>query len=196
MFSGLASDTTLLKIRAKNSDARVYCVQKTFLAVVSTELAEDCCCQQPSELDIGQEALHIFLAWLISRDLSGVTISQEPLAQAWNFGAQYDIPEFQDAVMHQLMPCLREDHVDPDAVIEAYAADERDTKLQRAFIAQIAIDMRRRDEYRWERSTFIDHDMEELQGFYLDVIEALRESDGNTRLNITDYLYRDQDDTE
>lgn len=98
--------------------------------------------------------------------------------------------------MHQLMPCLREDHVDPDAVIEAYAADERDTKLQRAFIAQIAIDMRRRDEYRWERSTFIDHDMEELQGFYLDVIEALRESDGNTRLNITDYLYRDQDDTE
>jgi hypothetical protein len=166
-------------------------VQKTFLASVSTKLAKHCC-QKSSELDTSQEALRIFLAWLIYRDLNEVTNTQKSLAQAWNFGAQYDIPNFQVAVMHLLVLCLHEDHVDPGAVIEAYAVVERDTKLQRAFVAQIAIDMRRGDVYAWERPTFTDNSMEMVLGFYLDLTDALREADQEAVLEISDFLFEQQ----
>ena len=172
-------------------------MQKTFLDGVSTKLAEHCC-QQSSKLETSQEALHISLAWLIFRKLYGVTVTQKSLAQAWNLGAQYEIPDFQDAVMHLLVLCLHEDHVDPDAVTEAYATVERDTKLQRAFIAQLTIDMRRGDVYAWERPTFTDNCMEMVPGFYLDLTDALRKSDRDAELKIGDFLLKQQveDDTE
>jgi hypothetical protein len=165
------------------------------LAGISTTLAEYCC-QQSSKLDISQEALHIFLAWLISRDLGSVTITQESLAQAWNFGVEYDIPDFQDAIMHRLVTCLREDNVDPDAVIEAYEADERDTKSQRAFIAQLAIDMRRGDVCSWDRTTFTENCLEDVPGFYLDLTEAMCGAKHGDKLVVGDFLVKQQDDTE
>lgn len=95
--------------------------------------------------------------------------------------------------MHCLVPCLYEDHVDPDAVIEAYVVDERGTKLQRAFIAQLAIDMRRRDEFAWDRTIFTDNCLEDVQGFLLDLTDAM--ADDKVKLVTSDYLLKPQDDT-
>lgn len=164
-------------------------MQKTCLAGVSTRLAEYCC-QQISELSISQEALHIFLAWLISRDLNKVTITRESLAEARNLGAQYNIPDSQDAVMHKLVPFLRDDCVDPDAVIKAYENGETDTKLQRALTAQPAIDMRRGNGYKWIRSNLKKSDMQDVPGFYLDLTNALREADQDAELEIGDFLFK------
>jgi len=97
--------------------------------------------------------------------------------------------------MNQLVPCLCEDYVCPGAVIEAYATDERGTKLQGAFIAQLAIDMRRMVEYTWERPTFTDNGMEGVPGFYLDLTDALRDADRDDVLKISDFLFKVHDDT-
>jgi hypothetical protein len=133
-------------------------VQKTFLAGASATLAEHCCSQQPTRLGLSEKALRIFLAWLISGDLDEVANCQMSLAQAWDFGEQYGIPQFQDDVMRQLVPCLGDEEVDQSAVVEAYAVEERDTMLKCAFITQLAGDMRRGGIRAWSRATFaINH---------------------------------------
>jgi hypothetical protein len=165
-------------------------VPKTFLAGVSTELAKSCH-QQPAKLNVSEDALRIFLAWLISRDLDEVTSCQTSLAQAWNFGELYDIPLFQDAVMHQLVPWLTEEKVGPRAVVEAYAVTERGTKLQRVFITQLARDMRSGGAYAWDRTIFTEHHLEEVPGFFLDLTDAMCETDGKASLVVSDYTFND-----
>lgn len=195
------SDAEPLKIQAKEPNAVVYQVQKTLLASVSTKLAEDCR-QQPAKLNVSEEALYIFLAWLLSRrnideiDEVGSSSSQLSLAQAWNFGAQYDMPDFQDALMHYVVSLLSSDYVEPDAVAEAYATTERGTKLQRVFIAQLAIDVRRGGSHVWPRETFIEYRLELVTGFYLNLTDALREVDGNAGLTTSDFLLTPRDNTQ
>ena len=186
------SGVKLLQIQAYGCDAQVYYVQKTFLASVSPKLAEHCH-QQPTNLDISKVALHIFLTWLITRDNDGIKEvggSQMALAQAWNFGAQYDMPDFQDAVMRQLVCCLSAvDYVSPDAAREAYATIACGTRLQRALIAQLAIDMRRSD-HAWPRNYFTDHCLQGVPEFLLDLTEAMREADSQSHLKVNDFLYK------
>lgn len=195
--SDLTSNAKPLMIQAIESNAQVYYVQKTFLASVSTKLAERCC-QQPTKLAISEEALCIFLAWLISRnadEIDELGSSQVSLAQAWNFGAQYDMPGFQDAVMHQLASCLSGDSVSPDAVVVAYATTRRGTKLQSAFIAQLAIDMRRGGAHAWDRTTFTDYRLEEVMGFFLDLTDAMCDAEGNAGIRTNDFLFTPCNDT-
>jgi len=90
--------------------------------------------------------------------------------------------------MHKLVFCLGNEHFSPHAVAEAYAAIERGTKLQRAFVAQLAIDMRRGETYAWERATFTKHRLEEVLGFHLDLTEAMREADHDAGLKAKDFL--------
>jgi hypothetical protein len=92
-------------------------------------------------------------------------------SQTWNFGAKYDIPAFQDAVMHRVVSYLKDDIVEPDTVLEAYGVAERGTLLQTAFIMQLAYDMREGSATAWPRETFIKHGLEKVPDLYLDLTE-------------------------
>lgn len=188
------SDAKPLTIRAKESDSLVYHVQKAFLAGVSVKLAEHCS-QQPAKLDVNEDAFRIFLTWLMLRNLDDVGSCQVNLAQAWNFGAQYEMPDFQDAVMHELVDYLNTDPLSPLAMVEAYEVTERGTKLQRAFIAQLAIDMCREGAHASDSADFTENRLEKVTGFKSDITEALYEADGNAGLNISDFLLKLQNYT-
>jgi hypothetical protein len=66
---------------------------------------------------------------------------QTQLAQAWNFGAEYEMPAFQDKVMRKLVKLLGTQRVRPSAVVEAYRPRERGSLLQKAFVQHLALDM-------------------------------------------------------
>jgi hypothetical protein len=86
----------------------------------------------------------MFVAWLVYQKLdieSEEGIVQIQLAQAWNFGAEYEMPAFQNKVMRKLFELLGTQRVHPDAVVEAYRPLERGTLLQKAFVQQLASDM-------------------------------------------------------
>lgn len=131
------------------------------------------CSEQHNHLDISNEAFCIFLAWLLYSDIGRAANSQRSLAEAWNFGAKYLMPEFQDAVMHVIIPILQDTEVCPYAVLEAYKVSERDTLLQRAFVAQLATDMISQTDSQWEEKVFTKHKLENVAGFYLDLTQAM-----------------------
>ena len=131
------------------------------------------CSEHHNHLDVSNEALCIFLAWLLYNDVDRAVNSQTSLAEAWNFGATYLMPKFQDSVMHVLVPCLQDTEVCPYAVLEAYRVGERDTLLQRAFVAQLTIDMISQTGSHWEEKVFTKHKLEKVTGFYLDLTQAM-----------------------
>lgn len=57
---------------------------------------------------IGEKAFRLFITWLLYRkmdernDEDQENDVQTPLAQAWNFGVEYNIPEFKTATMEEL----------------------------------------------------------------------------------------------
>ena len=159
-------------ILPKEAGSRWYHIQRTFLATVSHSLAERCS-ENYNHLDVSNEALRIFLAWLLYDDIDRAVNSQKSLAEAWNFGAKYLMPRFQDAVMHVLVPYLQEVYVCPYAVLEAYRVKERATLLQRAFVAQLAIDMVSQEGFRWGEEVFTEHKLENVEGFYLALTQAM-----------------------
>ena len=105
--------------------------------------------------------------------MNEVAISQESLAQAWNFGARYDMPDFQDAVMHVLISTIQDTEVCPYAVLVAYRVAERETLLQRAFVSKLAIDMVRQAGWQWEKDVFTSHKLDKVAGFYLYLTQAM-----------------------
>jgi putative Ca2+/H+ antiporter (TMEM165/GDT1 family) len=170
--SRLVSDTRPLTIHTNGPGVNIYHVQKTFLASVSAKLATQCFSQRVY-LKVGHEAFRIFLAWLLREDTKKAKSSQLSLARARSFGALYEIPSFQDKVMEQLIELLESTYVDPAAVLEAYQVTERDTLLQRALVTQLAIDMRSKTGYHWERKFFTEHGMEKVADLYVDLIQAM-----------------------
>jgi hypothetical protein len=148
-------------------------------------------CDQPSD-----DAFRIFLEWLLYRKIDKDLGSQLTLAKAWNFGAQYDIPAFQDAVMHRVSSLLSSEEIVPDAVLEAYKVTERRTLLQAVFIANLASDMRSGKSYAWRRGVFETYGLEKVRGFYLDLTEATcpvgdDAENGLPSINPADYLLMD-----
>jgi len=87
----------------------------------------------------------MFVTWLLYQKLdvqeSDERALQIQLAQAWNFGAEYEMPAFQDKVMRKLWKLLSTQRVHPDAVVEAYRPLERGSLLQQVFVRQLASDM-------------------------------------------------------
>lgn len=87
----------------------------------------------------------MFVTWLLYQILdveeSEEGIVQIQLAQAWNFGAEYEMPAFRDKVMRKLVKLLGVQRVHPNAVVEAYRPLERGSLLQKAFVQQLASDM-------------------------------------------------------
>lgn len=154
-------------------DSQQYHVPHTLLAGVSARLASHCAGSGRLILNVSNGAFRIFLAWLLHRDIHDIANSQLELAEAWNFGAAYDIPAFQDTVMNDVLLCMVNEHVEPEAVLEAYRVTKRGTLLQRALIGQLAIDMRGGDSYAWDRDTFKEHKLDKVPEFYLDLTEAV-----------------------
>lgn len=165
---------------------------------MSHSLAERCS-ENYNNLDVSNEAFRIFLAWLLYNDINRAANSQESLAEAWNFGAKYLMPMFQDAVMHVLVPYLKSKYVCPYAVLEAYRVDERDTLLQRAFVAQLAIDMISRTGSEWREEVFAEHKLENVAGFYLALTQAMCVTADHSEcveesIEAADYLLDDKDE--
>jgi hypothetical protein len=84
-------------------DCRLYRVLHAFLAAVSVKLAESCKESTEHNLDVSDAAFRIFLAWLLHHDIGEVANSQLTLGQTWNFGSQWKIPAFQEAVMRRVI---------------------------------------------------------------------------------------------
>jgi hypothetical protein len=163
-----------------------FYIQKTILASVSKELAEDL---QPDRKGICRlntttyKALRIFIGWLLRYPIQSK--SQELLAQSWRFGARYHIPAYQNEVMRQLVEVLHSEPVDFFAVRDAYVytcdfepriADiivKRDQLLRRAFVTQLASNSRLEHPWESEEEAYAESGLEKNQDFHKDFFHAV-----------------------
>lgn len=128
---------------------------------------------------IGEKAFRLFVTWLLYRkmdernDADDENDVQTPLAQAWNFGAEYNIPHFQNAIMEKLVHYIGQQRIEPEAMKEAYRQATRDTQLQKALISFLAKDLCTYNEAAWERKDFVEHGMENVEGLCLDLVQAM-----------------------
>ena len=113
------------------------------MASVSPKLV-DTCSRGLHLTHVSNKVIRVFVTWLfyqkldIEEDEEGIV--QIQLAQAWNFGAEYEMPTFQDKVMRKLVKILGVQRVHPNAVVEAYRPLHRGILLQKAFVRQLASD--------------------------------------------------------
>ena len=128
---------------SKNSDSTCY-VPRSLVEIVSPKLV-DTCSRGLRLTHVKKKVIRMFVTWLLYQKLdleeSDEGIVQVQLAQAWNFGAEYEMPAFQNKVMRKLVKLISVDRVHPDAVVEAYRPLERGSLLQKAFVQQLACDM-------------------------------------------------------
>lgn len=146
---------------------------------VSPKLVDTC--SRGLRLDhVSEEVIRMFVTWLLYRKLDvaeddddedGESGVQTRLAQAWNFGAEYDeIAAFQDKVMRKLVNLLGVQRVHPDAVVEAYRPRERGSLLQKAFTQHLAADIKEEVEgICWTREDFTSCTLGDDSQFLLDV---------------------------
>jgi len=127
---------------SKHMSSTCY-VPRSLLAIVSPKLV-DTCSRGLHLTHVSDKAIRMFVTWLLYRklDMNGSEegSAQTQLAQAWNFGAEYEIPAFQDKVMRKLVKLLGTQRVYPEAVVEAYRPRGRGSLLQKAFVQQLASD--------------------------------------------------------
>lgn len=155
---------------------RRYWIQYGVLTSVSPKLAAhwDCVDQDKRKIDDG--LIRIFIAWLLSRTIPDTAKCQATLASAWNFGLEYEIPAFQDAVMCKLAKLFGMNDLSPAAVLEAYKV-KSGTHLQRALVAQLAIDMLTNNADEWSKATFAEK-FEKAPGFLIDLIKEMPKLQG------------------
>jgi hypothetical protein len=142
-------------------DGPPFCIQRTLLASVSKELADelypgsDGICRLETTT---YAVLRIFFGWILRCPIQ--SRSQKLLAQSWTFGARYQIRVYQNEVMRRLVDVLHTEPVEMSAVRHVYVRNmelepfiakfiaERDRLLRKAFVTQLASDTRL--EYHWE----------------------------------------------
>lgn len=171
-----------------------FFVNKALLASASPELAAHC--SAGNELLISDKAFQILITWVLYHELEGVEqstyswVGQTSLAEAWNMGAEYNIPALQNAAMRVLVQIFKEEFVTVDTMEEAYVPDERKTKLQEALVTQLARDSLSDRFEAWIREYITERGMDKVPGFCLDLAMALTsESDeAGESLDIGDYL--------
>lgn len=143
------------------------------MATVSKTLA-DHCGKKHNDLDVCDGPFRIFLGWLLQRTINVTDYDQEDITLAWIFGSEWGIPAFQDAVMRKLVPLIRGNSLSLDAVAVAYNDDYHEgTPLQRAFAAQLAIDIHTEICAVWDREYFGHEGLAENAAFLMDLVEAL-----------------------
>lgn len=151
---------------------------------------------------ISEKALRLFVTWLLFRKIDDSEDDEEnsdlqtALAEAWNFGAEYNVPQFQNAIMCEVLDYIGSQTIQPEAVREAYRPSKRGTLLQRAFVTHLAKDMCLGNGDEWERAVFKEHDMEDVAGFYLDLVQAMGAACecNDTVANIEELLVSEQDE--
>jgi hypothetical protein len=154
--------------------SKPFYLPEAMLASVSPELAADA---KQNHLVASEEAFRVFVAWLLYRDLDDIHTLESPtgqssLAEAWNLGAQYHIPAFQNTVMRMLVFEFCGAAVDIDAVKQAYRTSERNTELQNACVTHIARDSHD-PHLAWKMETFEESEMEKVPGLCLDLAVRL-----------------------
>jgi hypothetical protein len=146
---------------------------------------------------ISDHAFRIFVVWLLYRELDcvGEGIStwvdhQKAFAEAWNFGARYKIPAFQNAAMRMIVLGLNENCLDFDAVQEAYRTDKRETELQKALVMDMVRSCLYEKSFDDHREELEHRCMDKVAGFYPDVAVALVDEmdQPGTPLEIDDFL--------
>jgi hypothetical protein len=167
--SQLLESAAPLEVYITGSSKPFY-IPEAVLADVSPELAADAI---ESHLVINEGAFRIFTTWLLYRDLDDTHVLDSPtgqssLAEAWNMGAHYQIPAFQNTVMSMLVFEFHGAAVDIGAVKQAYRTPERNTKLQDACVAHIARD-NHDSQLKWKRANFTESGMANVPGFCLDL---------------------------
>jgi hypothetical protein len=173
--------------------APVY-LEKALLANVSPRLAAHCSAMK--KLPIGIDAFRVFAAWIFHRKLRSVEegapswFDQTSLAEAWNLGAEYDIPGLQNSVMRMLVRCFEYDQVEFVAMKEVYRITKRDTELQKALVTQLARDSLDDTGLAWEKKEIKKHGMDKVPGFCLDLAVALTSElyEAGLSLDVDDYL--------
>ena len=182
--SQLQADDRIMAVSAVSGPP--FYIQKTILASVSKELADDL---QPDQQGICRlctttyEALRIFIGWLLRYPIQSK--SQELLAQWWRFGARYHIPAYQNEVMKRLVEILHSEPVDVFAVRDAYVytcdfepriADiivKRDQLLRKAFVTQLASNSRLEHPWEGEEDAYVESGLEKNHDFHKDFFHAV-----------------------
>jgi hypothetical protein len=136
---------------------------------------------------VSDKVIRMFVTWLLYQKLDveddDEGVLQIQLAQAWNFGAEYEMPAFQDKVMRKLFKLLGTQRVHPDAVVEAYRPLERGSLLQKAFVQQLASDREEDiEDFVWTREDFTGCTLGADSQFLLDLQFA------GTMGDVEDYL--------
>lgn len=143
---------------SKHPEATFY-IPQSLLTSISPKLVDTC--SRGLRLDhVSEEVVRVFLTWLLYQKLdvggSDEQSVQTQLAQAWNFGAEYEMPAFQDKVMRKLVKLLGTQRVHTRAVVEAYRPRERGSLLQKACVQHLAVDMEETAEgIGWTREDFM-----------------------------------------
>ena len=182
--SQLQADNVILGVSAVSGPP--FYIQKTILASVSKELADDL---RPDHEGVCRlytttyEALRIFIGWILRYPIQSK--SQELLAQSWRFGARYHIPAYQNEVMRQLVGLLQAEPVDVFAVRDAYVytcdfepqiADiivKRDQLLRKAFVTQLARNSRLEHPWESEEEAYMKSGLHMNHDFHKDFFHAV-----------------------
>lgn len=184
LYSQLQADNVILGVSAVSGPP--FYIQKTILASVSKELADDL---QPDREGICRlytttyDALRIFIGWVLRYPIQSK--SQELLAQSWRFGARYHIPAYQNEVMRQLVDVLQTEPVDVFAVRDAYVYTcdfepriagiivKRDQLLRKAFVTQLASNSRLEHPWESEEEAYAESGLERNHDFHKDFFHAV-----------------------
>ena len=161
-------------------------VPRSLLESVSLKLV-DTCSRGLHLTHVSDKVIRMFVTWLLYQKLDvqegDEGVVQIQLAQAWNFGAKYEMPAFQDKVMRKLFKILGTQRVHPNAVVEAYCPLERGSLLQKAFVQQLASDREEDiEDFVWTREDFTGCALGSDSQFLLDLQFA------GTKGNVEDFL--------
>jgi len=183
-----------LEIYISGSSSPFY-LQEAMLASVSPELASSVVA---NPILISEDASRMFIFWLLFRKLDSIGDTstwvdhQKTFAEHWNFGALYDIPVFQNAVMRMIVLGLNVNHLDLDAVQEAYRTDFRETELQKALVTDMARSCLYEESFRFQdhRDELEHRCMDKVSDLYLDLAAALIDQvdQPGTPLDIDNFL--------
>lgn len=122
-----------------------------------------------------------FLQWL--QEGKCKFAKQELLAAAWNLGAEYEIPRFQDDVMQELFLRMEKNRIDATAVQVAYKSGHDKTLLKSAFLEKLAYNFSGEGLGPWFQGDLTDSglsgNIDFLKDFALELCAERRDLTGN-----------------
>jgi len=153
---------------------KLFYIQKTMLASVSSKLAKHCTSRGGLIiLPIESDVLTIFFEWVLRRPVQ--IDKQDTMVRAWQFGRKWEIPAFQNEVMRCLVAKFEHDHIDLCAMRQAYGATssedvERDKLLRKAFITEFAFESR---DKTWCEEGIIQSGLDKCTDFHRDYTHVM-----------------------